>query len=107
MESVQQRPAIVNGLIAAALALLLGSSLVATPQTLSWLCAWDCLGLGMQIMPPVEEEVEVETGRIAERVSASLPEPASLLVFERPHPSDDTGLPGSLARVAVPPPEAC
>lgn len=94
-------------MIAAALALLLGSSLIATPQTLSWLCAWDCIGLGMQIMPPVEEEVEVESARIVERGALSLHVPARPLVAERPHPSDDAALPGSLAQVAVPPPEAC
>lgn len=107
MQPVQQRPAFVNGLIAGALAFLLGSSLVATPQTLSWLCAWDCLGLGMQIMPPVEEEVEVESARIVERGAPYLPASPSPLVVEPPHPSDDVALLGGLARVAVPPPEAC
>lgn len=107
MRSDQGTPTIVNRFLAAALALVLGASLIATPQALSWLCPWSCAGIGVQAMPQNEEEVKEESARLTERGVELLPAPIGHEAMVLPRPTDDAALPTRYAQVAERPPEAC
>lgn len=90
----------------AGLSVLLCSALICTPQTVGWLCNTAWAELGFEAPPLLEEEVlKHNVGSTDEQtaVKAAFQD----WVLPLPRPSDERILAGPLAKVSVPPPEAC
>jgi len=95
------------GLLTHALVVLLGATMIATPQAMSWFCSWGNTSVATTIMPEVEEDVVEESARIADDDSESLFDQSGPGRSLHPSPADDAALPSRHAQVNVPPPKAC